>query len=156
MALIGEILNAPSSPLVGGPDGFGYTVGWAVSGGDVVDGGYYSFVGTVAIAGTPDVPVSRRVALYDSKRKVIVRETWSDAEGNFSFDYIRSGPWFVVCDDYTLQFNGIYAGSFTLPLLEGSLTLRLGDIGSILWYYNGSTWVSGRLKRWDGSAWVLV
>ena len=156
MALLGKILNAPASPLVGRPNGYGFTLSGVARGGDSIDGGSCSLVGTVAIAGTPDIPISRRVGLYDSKRKVIVRETWSDADGYFSFDNLRAGPWFVVCDDYTLQFKGIYAGSFTLPLVEGSLTLRLGDIGSILWYYDGSAWVSGRLKRWDGSAWVLV
>ena len=65
--------------------------------------------GSTAVAGTPDVPVSRRVGLFDRKSRRIAKETVSDAAGNYAFNNVASGPWFVVSFDHTGEYNAVIA-----------------------------------------------
>ena len=53
--------------------------------------------------------VQRRVRLFCRKSGRLVRETWSDASGNYTFKQIRSGPWFVLSHDHTGEFNAVVA-----------------------------------------------
>lgn len=74
---------------------------------DQFDGGGYFLAGTVQIDATPDVPVSRRVRLFDSLSGRLVRETWSAADGAYSFTKIRAGTYFVTAHDHTLEHGAV-------------------------------------------------
>ncbi len=103
--LIGHTVAA----LAGAPQGGGLLVS-AVAGGDTVDGGPYHVTGTVAIDSTPDIPVHRKVRLFDAKNGRLVREAWSDAvTGAYAFEGVRLGPWLVVAHDYTNSYNAVVA-----------------------------------------------
>lgn len=70
---------------------------------DMVDGDNKQLTGTVTSDGAP---AARRVRLFDQPSGRIVRETWSDATtGEYTFEYIRSGPWIVLAHDRTGQFD---------------------------------------------------
>lgn len=72
-----------------------------------VDGGGFYVAGTVQIDATPDVPVSRRVRLFEALTARIVRETWSAADGAYSFTKIRAGTYFVTAHDHTLEHGAV-------------------------------------------------
>ena len=56
---------------------------------DAEFGGFYRIYGTVARKGTPaNVPLKRRVRLHRSKDGMLVRETWSNADGSYAFTEI--------------------------------------------------------------------
>jgi hypothetical protein len=74
---------------------------------DVVDGGAHRVAGSVLVDATPDVPVSRRVRLYQAKTGRLVREQWSGADGAYSFDQIAAGTYFVTAHDHTLEHNAV-------------------------------------------------
>ena len=69
----------------------------------------YKVVGTTGVAGTPDVPVARKVRLLNTKNCQLVREVWSDAGGNYRFDAVARGPWTVLAHDYTNEYNAVVA-----------------------------------------------
>jgi len=75
----------------------------------LVFGGLYSVPGTVAVAGTPDAPVARKVRLVDLRSGRLVQETRSDQAGNYSFDYVTRGPWTVLAHDHTGEYNAVVA-----------------------------------------------
>lgn len=60
---------------------------------DLQDGGTVSVTGTVKRKGDPvDVPLRRRVRLYNESDRRFVRETWSDAvTGAFVFPDLKAG-----------------------------------------------------------------
>ncbi len=71
-------------------------------------GGQHRVAGDVAITGTPDVPVRRRVRLFDKASGALMREAWSaTADGAYSFDHIRSGEAIVLAEDHTDVFNAV-------------------------------------------------
>lgn len=72
---------------------------------DQLDGGALRIAGAVKIDDTPDIPVSRRVRLFDQLSGRLVRETWSAEDGSYSFDKIADRKFFVVAFDHTLQDN---------------------------------------------------
>lgn len=72
---------------------------------DPADAGPYRVAGTVVIDGTPVTPARRRVRLFDVVRGRLVRETWSAADGTYTFSQLRAGPWMVVVDDYTMTYE---------------------------------------------------
>jgi hypothetical protein len=74
---------------------------------DGIDGGWCRVVGTVSIDATPDVPVSRRVRLFDALTGRVIREVWSAADGTYSFNGIRAGTYFVIAHDHTLEYNAV-------------------------------------------------
>lgn len=120
-------------------------------------GGVFRIDGRTLVAGPPDVPVSRRVCLFNQvNQSFMARETWSAADGTFSFANINAGPWMIVAYDHAEDFKSVGVDRVSLPQVQPSIDLRFGDSGSILNTWNGTVWVSGRLKRWTGSEWVLV
>lgn len=74
---------------------------------DQFDGGAYYVAGTVQIDATPDVPVSRRVRLFDSLSGRLIREVWSGADGAYAFLKIRAGTYFVTAHDHTLEHGAV-------------------------------------------------
>lgn len=79
---------------------------------DAEDGGVYRIAGTVAIDGTPIVPVARRVRLFHRLSGRLVRETWSDAaSGAFEFTGLRFGTYMVLAHDHTAAFEAVSADS---------------------------------------------
>ncbi len=79
---------------------------------DVENGGDGRIVGTTKNIGTPDYPVSRRVRLLRKRDGQLVREGWSDAAGNYTFDHIRRDVEYVVLGhDHTGVYNAEVADS---------------------------------------------
>ena len=77
---------------------------------DAIDGGGYHLAGTVKVDGTPDIPVSRRVWLFDHDGARIVRELWSDPlTGAYDFTHIAHRPYFVIAFDHTNNFRAVIA-----------------------------------------------
>ena len=81
---------------------------------DLQDGGGYCIYGTTELDADPtDVPVRRRVQLYNQRDGRLVRETWSDAAtGAYRFDHIRGGDgtrYFVVAFDHTGDKRAVVA-----------------------------------------------
>ena len=81
--------------------------------GDVVDGGAFRIYGpTLLLADgeTEAVPVgSRHVRLFNQQTAVLVREGYSGADGQYSFDNIRDGEYFVIAHDPTGAYNAAIA-----------------------------------------------
>lgn len=78
--------------------------------GDLRYGGTYKILGTTKVTGTPDVPVARRVRLYNySSAAALVKERWSNPDGSYEFRAVAKGPWFVVAHDHTGEFNAVIA-----------------------------------------------
>lgn len=78
--------------------------------GDLRSGGRYTVRGTTKVAGTPDVPVARRVRLYHmTQAGFMAREIWSEADGSYEFRNVDRGPWFVVSHDHTGEYNAVIA-----------------------------------------------
>ncbi|MBB4845034.1 hypothetical protein HNP55_003580 [Paucibacter oligotrophus] len=99
----GRSARLPTSWPAGGPGRARY--GQARYGFDV---GPYRIAGTVFIDGTPDVPVSRRVRLFDRQSARMVREGWSDpVTGAYAFENLPAAPdgYFVLSHDHTGVFN---------------------------------------------------
>lgn len=68
--------------------------------------GHGVIVGTVKI--DPDMPASRKVRLYDQRSGKCIRETWSDAAGNYAFTDLQVGRKFtVLAYDYQHVFRAI-------------------------------------------------
>lgn len=65
---------------------------------DMRHGGGYRIVGTVTELG---VPGAYRVRLYERRTGLLARETWSDAAGNYAFEFIASPDlgYFAVAHD---------------------------------------------------------
>lgn len=81
---------------------------------DMQDFGLYRICGTTKLDAKPtDLPVRRRVQLYNQRDGRLIRETWSDpATGAWSFDNIRGGDgtrYFVCTFDYTEQKRAVIA-----------------------------------------------
>lgn len=81
--------------------------------------GPYRVPGNVYIDGTPDLPVSRRVRLFDRLTAVCVREVWSDPlTGAYLFDKLPmpGDGYFVVTHDHTNVFNAAIKDRITPAL----------------------------------------
>lgn len=72
---------------------------------DVYNSGKFKVAGTVAVSGTPDIPVARIVCLFDQKNKKIIRSQVSSENGAYSFENIAKGPWTIISWDHTLEYN---------------------------------------------------
>lgn len=67
-------------------------------------------VATVAIKGTPNMPVARRVRLHEQRSGNFVAETWSDNAGNYVFDYLDPAyTYYAVGFDHTGAYQGVVA-----------------------------------------------
>lgn len=79
-------------------------------------GGQHRVAGDVAITGTPDTPVRRRVRLLDKASGALMREVWSDAAtGAYDFPNIREGETIVLAEDHTAVFNAVVSDA-VLPV----------------------------------------
>ena len=72
---------------------------------DTEFGGSYQIYGTVASKGTPaNTPLKRRVRLHRSKDGLLVRETWSKADGSYAFKGISGRyEYDVIAWDHELK-----------------------------------------------------
>jgi len=73
---------------------------------DEEDGGPGTISGTVTIEAT-EQPVARRVRLCDRRSGRVVRETWSAADGVYTFTQLPLDREFIA---YALDFTGTYDG----------------------------------------------
>lgn len=97
------ILAAARRPGLSFGDPLGFTAGLRFS-------GAFRVFGTVAVSGSPDIPVSRKVRLYHVKTGCnCAAETWSAADGTYVFEGINRGPWTVISYDHTGEFNAVVA-----------------------------------------------
>lgn len=73
------------------------------------DYGYFRVPGTTKNKANPaNLPVRRRVRLHFQLTGRIVREAWSDsATGEYAFDYISAGVYYVVAFDHTGERGGV-------------------------------------------------
>ena len=78
---------------------------------DMLDGGSHKVVGTVAEKASPtNLPLVRRVMLIDEQSHRVVRETWSDAAGNYTFTSVRSATTYtVLAYDHTETYGTVVA-----------------------------------------------
>lgn len=77
-------------------------------------GGNGKIYGTVKQKSTPsNIPLKRRVVLYDRQTNIQLRETWSDpVTGNYSFEYLdTTKDFFVIAFDYTSTYKAVVADS---------------------------------------------
>jgi hypothetical protein len=72
---------------------------------DSIDSGPLSIAGTVKIDDDPDIPIARRVRLFEKATGRLVREKWSAADGSYSFTRIKDNKYFLVAHDHTLNDN---------------------------------------------------
>ena len=75
----------------------------------LIFGGVRRVDGTVKVAGSPDVPVSRVVLLIHASSGRIAHRTFSDASGGYSFPVVGPGPWMVISRDHTGEYNAVIA-----------------------------------------------
>ena len=54
-----------------------------------------------------DIPVARKVRLFEEKSGVLIQEVWSDAAGNYLFSNLSDNYYFITAHDHTLEFNGV-------------------------------------------------
>ncbi len=80
-------------------------------------------VGTVKRKDDPaNVPLSRRVRLYRDRDGMLIAETWSDAAGNYQFDYIDEGEAYTALAlDHQHLYRAVAADN--LSLANGNITL---------------------------------
>ena len=72
---------------------------------DPLDSGPLAISGTVKIKDSPDIPVARRVRLFEHATGRLVREVWSGANGAYSIPRLKDNLYFLVSHDHTLQDN---------------------------------------------------
>lgn len=71
-------------------------------------GGDFKLSGDTAIADSPDIPVGRRVRLYDALTGDLVAEQWSDAiTGAWEFTNLANRDYVVVTMDHTHTYNAV-------------------------------------------------
>lgn len=80
-------------------------------------------VGTVKRKDTPaNVPLARRVRLYRDRDGMLISETWSDANGDYVFEWIEEGEAYTtLAHDYTHFHRAVAADNLTLA--NGSVEL---------------------------------
>lgn len=73
-------------------------------------GGHGVIAGTVKEKGQPDQPLVRRVQLISENANVLVAETWSDAAGNYRFEFIDPAQRYTaVSYDYKHLYRAVIA-----------------------------------------------
>lgn len=80
-------------------------------------------VGTVKRKDTPaNVPLSRRVRLFRDSDGALIRETWSNAQGAYQFDYLEEWEAYTAISyDHTRSFRAVAADNLTVA--NGGITL---------------------------------
>ncbi len=77
---------------------------------DLTDGGTARVTGTVKKE--PNVPLARRVRLYDERGRRFIRETWSAPNGDFAFDAINpAGRYTAIAYDHLGQYRALVSDS---------------------------------------------
>ena len=86
---------------------------------DLEDGGWYRIVGTTKEKATPsNVPIARRVRLLNERDGRMVRESWSDAAGNYSFSEIKGGrSYSIISYDHLGVYQAVIADNQTPELM---------------------------------------
>jgi hypothetical protein len=80
----------------------------------IPDSGGGKIVGTVKVAGAPDVPVSRRVRLIEDRSGRVVDEMWSTpGTGEYAFIYLDMSRAYSV---YSMDHTGVHAHVIEGPL----------------------------------------
>jgi hypothetical protein len=73
-----------------------------------IDSGPYKIAGNVFVDDTPDIPVRRKVRLFNLIDGYLAREVWSDAlTGAYLFTGIALRDYFVVSHDHTGTYNAV-------------------------------------------------
>lgn len=54
-----------------------------------------------------DIPVARKVRLFEEKSGLLIQEVWSDAAGAYVFNGLSDNYYFITAHDHTLEFNGV-------------------------------------------------
>lgn len=80
---------------------------------DVWHGGAGVISGTVRDAGTPDVAAVRRVRLHRKRDGLLIRETWSHADGAYSFQGVANQLYYITSFDHTGNYNAVIKDSIT-------------------------------------------
>lgn len=82
---------------------------------NVYQGGNGKIAGTVAVKGSPNTPIQRRVRLFDEKTGLLVREMFSDpATGAYEFLYISMDhKYTVVSYDYANNYRAVLADNIS-------------------------------------------
>jgi hypothetical protein len=82
-------------------------------------GGNGKLTGTVAVKGSPNIPVQRRVRLFDERTGLLVREVFSDpVTGAYEFLYIGTEhPYTVVAYDYANNYRAVLADNISAEFL---------------------------------------
>jgi hypothetical protein len=80
---------------------------------DVLNGGPGIISGSVKEAGTPDLAVKRRVRLHSRLSGGAIRDTFSEADGSYSFKWISMQLYYVVSFDHTGNYNAVIKDSIT-------------------------------------------
>lgn len=97
-----------TSPNTGPGLGVRSQEGCTAAGLDAIHGGKYRITGTVKV--TPATPAYRKVTLFDSVSRLLIREVWSDpVTGAYAFNNIRPGTFFVMSVDHTNTHNAVIA-----------------------------------------------
>lgn len=80
---------------------------------DVELGGFSRIYGSVARNDTPaNTPLVRRVRLHRSRDGMLVRETWSKADGSYEFTEISGRyEYDVIAWDHEMQFRSVVANN---------------------------------------------
>ena len=71
---------------------------------DMSNGGPGSISGQVLVDAT-EAPLARKVRLVVQRSGHFIRQTWSDSNGDYSFDYIRTDQKYIV---YALDYEETY------------------------------------------------
>lgn len=111
--------NSPASDLWNRPGGYNHDFRPIQSGRkDIHFGGRGVIAGTVKEKGQPDQPLVRRVQLISENANVLVAETWSDATGNYRFEFIDPAQRYtVVSYDYKHLYRAVIADNLKPELL---------------------------------------
>lgn len=114
--------SRPSSPILIGSSAIGDTQLNVCAGGitrDMEDGGIYRITGTVKEKSSPsNLPMVRKVRLHREMDGRLIRETWSDASGNYAFNSIRGdATYFTTSFDYLKNYRAVIADGLTPELM---------------------------------------
>ena len=80
--------------------------------------GHGRIVGTVKEKGIPNQPLVRRVLLLSENANTLVAETWSNASGDYHFDYLdRDQRYTVMSYDYKQMYRAVIADNLRPDLM---------------------------------------
>ena len=103
--------NSPSSDLWNRGGGYDWRLQpIACARRNIHFGGHGRIVGTVKEKGIPDRPLARRVLLVSENANTLAAETWSNASGDYQFDYLdRDQRYTVISYDHKQLYRAVIA-----------------------------------------------